>query len=1061
MTQALTGANALSKYAAGTVNLTATNTYNGTTTVSGGLLTLQGSASINGGAVTVSGGGTLALGGTSTLNASSGGTVTTSGTGGGSLATYSLNAIGAAGSTIALNNSSGTLGVIFGGSTSETTDRVISHLLGGAFTNSGTGTLTFSNNFVAPNTAIGMTFTGGGRTVIPGVTGNTSALLNFNKAGVGTLTVNGDIRPNGGNIRAQGGVLNFSSTATTTGNAIIFNQRSVGGIIQFASGSSIKTADANTNGILGGWATFNNTTFAKTNGTGAATDGLADVSYVADTWAAGNNTDVTLAGANPASGSTTNSLRFNALGAKVLTLAGNNTISSGGILVTPAVDANLTTITGGNLQGGANSDLIIHQHNTAGALTIASGIINNSTTSLTKAGAGTVNFSTQKTYTGATNILAGVLDLTGGGGSAGVIRGTANVAAGATLRLSTGDATGFTAGATAPSAINLLGGTLNVNSTSNQTLGSAVINLTGGSITGIAGSNLDFFGGNSALNTLASGTTSTISGAPLSPLRQGSTTFTVAQGYTPNGIDLDIQSVLRVSPSGDAANAVLTKAGAGTMLLSGTNTYTGGTTVAAGTLQAGSAAATNGKVTLNGGNLTISSGVTYNVDGGLTFASNTAASVAAASGSAAIRGNDVNSPDVIVNTGITGSIASSVGVSTAGFGFRVDANGTGAVTIAGAITGTGTASNALGLLGQFAGADAAGFNKLGTGTLTLTGASSFTGATSVQNGTLLLSGGTNRLPAASAIYLGGSGTSPSANSSSKLALEGISQTITGLKNVGTGTGNAVVGANATLSTLTINNTNAYTFGGTIGGVSANENNLALAKSGAGIQTLTGANTYSGGTTISAGTLLINNTAAGTSGTGSGAVTVNGSGTLGGSGSIAGPLSLNTGGTISPGSTAATPGKLTTVTESWAGGGAYTWELSDPSAADPAGAGTAWDLVELGTATLTVNGSAGDRFAVNIIRLPGATGTIDPDKWFSIAHAGAIDTPLAATLADAFVLPDGGGQAWEIRLLPDGGTGQYLQISPVPEPTSAGVIAAATAAFGLLRRHRRGPAAGQR
>ena len=203
---------------------------------------------------------------------------------------------------------------------------------------------------------------------------------------------------------------------------------------------------------------------------------------------------------------------------------------------------------------------------------------------LVKNGTGASALSVQNTYTGGTTVNAGTLNLTGGGGSSGTICGMATVNTGGTLELSIGDAIGYGGGATALTVINLAGGTLNVNTTANQTLGSATINLAGGSITGNTGGNLDFFGGASALNTLPATNTASISGVPLSPLRQGSTTFTIASGATSSGIDLDISSVLRTSPSGDASGAVLYKAGSGTLRLSGANTYAKPTIINAGTL---------------------------------------------------------------------------------------------------------------------------------------------------------------------------------------------------------------------------------------------------------------------------------------------------------------------------------------------------------------------------------------------------------------------------------------------------------------------------------------------
>ena len=217
---------------------------------------------------------------------------------------------------------------------------------------------------------------------------------------------------------------------------------------------------------------------------------------------------------------------------------------------------------------------------------------------LVKSGSGTATLSVQSTYTGGTVINGGVLNLTGGGGSSGTIRGTATVNAGGTLQLGAGDVTGYGGGASALTTIHLTGGTLNVSSSANQTLGSATVNLTGGAITGVANGNLDFFGGGSSLNALAASTTATISGVPLSPLRQGSTTFTVASGTTPSGIDLDISSVLRTSPSGDGANAVLTKAGPGTLRLSAANTFAKPVSVSAGTLWVSGSLAAGAPVTV-------------------------------------------------------------------------------------------------------------------------------------------------------------------------------------------------------------------------------------------------------------------------------------------------------------------------------------------------------------------------------------------------------------------------------------------------------------------------------
>ena len=80
--------------------------------------------------------------------------------------------------------------------------------------------------------------------------------------------------------------------------------------------------------------------------------------------------------------------------------------------------------------------------------------------------------------------------------------------------------------------------------------------------------------------------------------------FTVADG--PAAIDLLVSANIAPNYLSQNTTQSLTKSGAGLMLLTGSNTYTGGTTVAAGILQVGSATALGtGSLTINGGTLDI------------------------------------------------------------------------------------------------------------------------------------------------------------------------------------------------------------------------------------------------------------------------------------------------------------------------------------------------------------------------------------------------------------------------------------------------------------------------
>lgn len=174
---------------------------------------------------------------------------------------------------------------------------------------------------------------------------------------------------------------------------------------------------------------------------------------------------------------------------------------------------------------------------------------------------------------------------------------------------------------------NLPPESVSVNNAANQTFGSAVINMAGGSITGIAGSNIDLFANGSAINTLASVTTSTIS-LPTMNLRQNNTAFGIEDGAA--AVDLLLSSDLG---NGAGGNHNLIKNGAGTMVLSGTNTYNGITTVAGGTLTVSGTTSATSAVTVNGtGSLLVPTGGNLTSTGALSTAVATGASIVVESG---------------------------------------------------------------------------------------------------------------------------------------------------------------------------------------------------------------------------------------------------------------------------------------------------------------------------------------------------------------------------------------------------------------------------------------------
>ena len=134
-------------------------------------------------------------------------------------------------------------------------------------------------------------------------------------------------------------------------------------------------------------------------------------------------------------------------------------------------------------------------------------------------------------------------------------------------------------------------------------------------------------------------------------------------------------------------------------------------------------------------------------------------------------------------------------------------------------------------------------------TTTITNTYTYGGNTYITNSgasaEVKLSGGNNRLPTGTVVYMSAPGDS------SVLDLNGNSQTLLGVANFGATAGiRSVRNSSGTASTLTLGGSGSYAYSGTVDG------NLAVTKSGTGTQTLAGANTYTGNTVISAGTLAL-------------------------------------------------------------------------------------------------------------------------------------------------------------------------------------------------------------
>lgn len=326
-------------------------------------------------------------------------------------------------------------------------------------------------------------------------------------------------------------------------------------------------------------------------------------------------------------------------------------------------------------------------------------------------------------------------------------------------------------------AINVNGGTLDVN-TRNDTVGA--VTLTSGSITGTTG--------------VLTGSSYTVQSGTISAILGGSGT--------------------------------LTKTTTGTVTLAAANTYSGVTTVSAGTLLLGSPAA------MGSGTSAIQ----------LCDASTGASDVALLTDVWPGQGNPAAFPiarNIVVNNLGTGKV--TIGSNAAGAGGKwVEFNG------------SITMNKDLHLQGI--NVDRTTFNGpiSGTGNLYIDGPNRITfAANNTYNGDTYITAGMAQLQGGNAIP---NTSNVTVQSGAILRIWDVSEAINGLN----GAGYVQIGNSA--RTLTVG---AAGGSGSFSGVLRNEGTgvLSLVKAGSGTQTLSGTNTYTGTTTVSAGTLVLANASA--------------------------------------------------------------------------------------------------------------------------------------------------------------------------------------------------------
>ncbi|MEA1564660.1 autotransporter outer membrane beta-barrel domain-containing protein [Salmonella enterica] len=482
-------------------------------------------------------------------------------------------------------------------------------------------------------------------------------------------------------------------------------------------------------------------------------------------------------------------------------------------------------------------------------------------TSLIKQGAGTLILNAENTYTGGTTISGGTLVATNV-----EALGSGDVTDDATLELNTGgtfDNAISGSGQVVKSGDDVLtlsgansytGGTLISDGTlvaSNvEALGSgdvtdnATLELnTGGDFdNAISGSGKVEKSGDDAL-TLSGANTYT--GGTL--ISDGTL---VASNVEALGTgDVTDNAVLELNTGGDFDNAIsgsgqVEKSGDGTLTLSGSNTYTGGTTINDGTLIATSVDALGSGDVTDDATLELNTGGTFdNAIGGSGNVVKSGADTLTLSGSNSYTGGTTISGGTLVAS-------------------NVEALGTGDVTNNATLelnTG-GDFINNIGGTGRV--------EKSGDDTLTLSGSNTYTGGTLINGGTLVASNvealGTGDVTDNATLELNTGGTFDNAISGSGQVVKSGDETLT-LSGTNSYTGGTTISGGTLVATnvealgsgdVTDDATLELNTGGTFDNAISGSGQVV--KSGDKMLTLSGANSYSGGTLISDGTLVASN-----------------------------------------------------------------------------------------------------------------------------------------------------------------------------------------------------------
>jgi fibronectin-binding autotransporter adhesin len=710
----------------GTVTLSGINTYTGFSEMDAGTLNLNSSTALGGNATAV---GTFIITG-GTLDNTSGSAI-----------------------TLANNNSQSWYG---------------------DYSFAGTNDLNMGNGSVSLNNSIGINVIAGNLTENGNISGNpaiSSAGFGLSKVGGGTLILGGT-NTFGGNTTLLGGTLELTNNLALQQSTL----NDVGGNLNFS--------------------TLSNATFGGLAATFGVNLALANTTAGAVALTTGNNGSSTIF-----SGNLTGAGSLTKVGAGTMTLDGLNTYTgattvNGGTLLldfsSAITQSNITSnssalvLGGGTLDVNGNSGHTNIQAfsgttiNAGGASSVVAAqngalSMNVSLGALTRHAGGTVDFST----TGGANISTTTANTNGNAITSGnvayaTMNGTdwATIGAGGNIvAMASGNyVTTVTAGgnvslSTSPAAQN----TISLNTL--RFTGTSAVTINSGSTMTIATGGLLVASNNTGTDSISGGT---LKGANTGEL-------VVIQNDTTNAFSITSNIANNVGATG------LTKSGAGTLILGGSNnTFSGNTTLNQGTIQ------------LNVGTALQDSTLNY-LGGNLSFGSQTSASFDGLAGT----------QNLALATNTSAAVVLTLGNGTNSF----------TTTYSGNLTGAGNLT----------------LNDASGGNFTLSGVNTYTGNTTINGGTLTI-GAAGGLASGNVILANTTGVS--------LNLNGFDANISVLAGGGTNGGGIALGsANLTTGGGNLNTSYNGVISGTGGLEKIGTGNFSLANA----NTFTGTTDLNGGT----------------------------------------------------------------------------------------------------------------------------------------------------------------------------------------------------------------------